>query len=523
MTPNTEETVSEGRDEAQLKSTEFRELGSSGLREFGGKIWEERLRELRGLSGRVLLREMRLNDPVIAAVFSAIENSLRQVDWRVSPASESPEDREAAEFLESCLVDMSFTFSDTMQFILQMLEQGFSLLEIVYKRRLGPDADPKSRFSDGRIGWRKWAPRPAETIVGWEFDEAGGIQGAVQRLPDGREVTIPIEKALLFRTTVAPANSPEGLPIHRAMYTSWWYTQNIQEIEGIGIERDLAGIPVVYLGNDCSLQGPNSDYEKAKELVVNLRNDEQVGVVIPKPKLGTASPGEGMLLELLSTGGRRQHNTSEIIERYDKRKVLSVLAQFIMLGMERVGSYALAQVQGDLFTMAITAWLNGIADTINRFAVPRLFRYNHFPGITGLPELRASTIGIPNLRELAEYVNLLTNSQLLTPDEDLERYLRQVARLPRPGKEIEKPRVSPAQSSIELRRIILALRAAQDIGAVTPEQVRNAVRPSLERFMTSIGRGEELKRRVQEKWEDEDFLDWLENEIESLDDGGTED
>jgi len=474
----------------------FEELGSSGLRRSGGMIWEERLRELRGLSGRILLREMRINDPVIAAVFAAIENALRQVDWRVSPASERAEDREAAAFVESCLSDMSFSWNDTVQFILTMLEQGFSVLEIVYKRRLGPFSNPPSKYSDGRIGWRKWAPRPAETIQEWIFDEAGGIRGVVQQIPDRGPVKIPIERLLLFRTTVAPSNSPEGLPIHRAMYIPWWYTQNLQEIEGIGVERDLAGIPVIYLGTDCTTQGPNSDFELAKELVVNLRNDEQVGVVIPKPKLGTAAPGEGMLLELLSTGGRRQHDTSRIIERYDKRKALAVLAQFIMLGMEKVGSYALSQHQGDLFTMAISAWLESIAEVINRHAIPRLFRYNSFPGITGLPELKASPIGVPDLKAVADYVNRLSEAEVLTPDAELERHLRQLARLPerRTGpavQEEEEERLRTGarleEESIVLRRAVLALKTLREEGAISEEDFQNIMSRLTERFLGMIG------------------------------------
>lgn len=486
----------ERRNGTKPEKPMFYELGSSGLRHAGGYVWEERLRELRGIQGRILLREMRLNDPVIAAVFAAIENALRQVDWRVSPASERPEDREAAQFLESCLHDMSFSWNDTMQFILQMLEQGFSVLEIVYKRRFGPITHPPSKYTDGRIGWRKWAPRPAETIDEWIFDEAGGIKGVVQTLPDGSRRKIPIEKLLLFRTTVAPANSPEGLPIHRSMYIPWWYTQNLQEIEGIGVERDLAGIPVVYLGTDCTVSGPNSDFELAKQLVVNLRNDEQVGVVIPKPKLGTAAPGEGMLLELLSTGGRRQHDTTKIIERYDKRKALAVLAQFIMLGMERVGSYALSQHQGDLFTMAISAWVTSIAEVINRHAVPRLFRYNSFPGITGLPELKASPVGVPNLKDVAEYVNRLSEAQVLTPDAELERHLRQIARLPERKVTLEPEQETVGRlgqrmedESILLRRGILALRAAREANAITDEEFRNIARRLSDRFLEMLGIG----------------------------------
>ena len=328
------------------RTPNYHELGVTGLNRWGGSVREEPLHELQGRSGRKLFREMRLNDPVISAVFFAVENTLKQALWRVKPASEAQVDIDAAEFIEGALHDMSQSFNDVLAYALQMLEQGFSVLEVVYKRRLGPNPPgytkdaATSKYSDGRIGWRKWAPRPAETLIEgdeWVFDDAGGVQG-INQAPDswpGTVVTIPIDKLLLFRTTCVPANNPEGMPMHRAAYTSYYFSKNLQEIEGIGIERDLGGLPVIYLGNDCSINedDPNSDYSLAKDLVVNVRMDEQAGIVIPHQKMN--SDGNGMLFELVSSAGQRAHNVGDIIERYDKRKALVVLAQFIMLGMDR--------------------------------------------------------------------------------------------------------------------------------------------------------------------------------------------
>lgn len=417
---------------------DFGEKGTSAVRAQGGALYEERLRELRGREGRVILREMRLNDPVIAAVFLAIENSIRKVEYRAKPVSEAPADIEAALFVESCFGDMSLSWSDTLQFILVMLEQGHSPCELVYKRRLGDNPraytkDPApSLYDDGRVGWRKWALRPPESLAPgreWIFDENGGVQG-IRQAPEYGDTTereIPIQKLVIFRTSVL---SPDGLPIHRAAYIPWWFSTNFQEIEAIAIERDLAGLPVVYMGNDTQRTGSNNAYDQAKKLVANLRNDEQAGVVFPYPKMGLSGEGRGILLELIASSGRRAFNTSQIIERQDKRKALSVLAQFIMLGMEAVGSYALGRLQADIFVLAVSAWATSIAETINRYAIPRLMRYNVFPGMTGLPKLVPSDVGIPNLEEMALYVNTLVNAGVLRADKEMERHLRQIAHLP---------------------------------------------------------------------------------------------
>lgn len=490
----------------------FGEFGVSGLRRWGGAVHEERLRELRGRAGRLLLREMRMNSPVLGAVFMGVENAMRRVSKRVKPASEGAGDRAAAEHVESCFHDMSWSWRTQFTFIMEMLEQGFSLLEVCYKRRLGqnPPAyceDPApSLHDDGKVGWRKWAPRPATSLASWIFDDAGGILGINQQ-PEGDwsyEIKpIPISKLLHFRTTAYPANSPEGLPIHRTAYVPWYYSKQMMEVEGIGVERDLAGLPIVYLGRGTSLQGTNSDYAKSQDLVVNIRIDEQAGIVVPHPKLGTAGEGEGMLVDLLTSGGTRAHNVDRIIGRYDKRMALSCLAQFIMLGMERVGSYALSRHQGDLFVLAVTAWLSNIADVINRHAIPPLVRYNAFSGLTGYPELVFGSVGIPDLKEMSDYVNSLVQARVLEPDAELERHLRQLADLPQPhpvevsapsptgfptsGGLSEGDKARASQAAQLLGRVMAAAGPLAQLGTLSVPEMDALARPALDELRGALG------------------------------------
>jgi len=413
----------------------YAELGTTGLTRWDqSTIYNEQLSELLGSSGIKLFHEMRTNDPVISAVFFAIESKLKQAVRRMRPASDKTHDRECAEFVDSCFDDMSSSFDDVMDNIMIMLEQGFAVEEPTYKRRLGVNppkyiADPgKSKYTDGRVGWRNWAPRPAETLTpGNEWNiENGKILGCNQSSETGKSIALPIESILLFRTTAAPANSPVGRPIHRAMYVPYYYTKNYMEIEGIGVERDLNGVPVIYAGNDCTVD----DVDYLRDIGVNLRNDEQMCVVIPKPKMGTAGDGMGVLVELLSSSNMRAHDVGNIIERLDKRKAVSVLAQFIMLGMDRVGSYALSTDQADLFNLSVGAWLNKIVDVINRVAIPRLLRYNTFPGITGYPELVMSDIGVTNLKEIGTFINTMVGRNVITVDDEVEQHMRQLGRLP---------------------------------------------------------------------------------------------
>ena len=199
-----------------------------------------------------------------------------------------------------------------------------------------------------------------------------------------------------------------------------------------------------------------------------------------------------MLLELLSATSSRAHDVGTIIDRYDRQKALVCLAQFIMLGMQRSGSFALATAQSDLFTIAISAWLKKIAAVINMIAIPRLIRFNIFSNITGYPELEFSDIGLPNLEALSWYINSLVGNNLIRPDRELERHLRLIARLPEPEKSTDEEyynegsTMSASESALLIRRVLLALRELPTYEGLTDEQLTALVEPLVTQLRRNI-------------------------------------
>ena len=67
------------------------ELGTSGLRQSGGFIWEEFLAKLQGQGGAKIYREMMDNDPVIGAFLFAIGMLVRSAEFTVQPVDDSAE------------------------------------------------------------------------------------------------------------------------------------------------------------------------------------------------------------------------------------------------------------------------------------------------------------------------------------------------------------------------------------------------------------------------------------------------
>ena len=409
----------------------FGEFGVTGLSRFGGSVMEDYDTEWQSLSRMVKLVKEMLDWPIVGSMAFAIEMSLRKAEWTATPASEEKADVEAAEFLDSCINDMSQTWDDHITQAVSMLWFGFAPFEMVFKRRLGMDKEPDSKYDDGRIGWRKFAFRAQDSLAPgneWIFDENGGIQGMNQQAPPfWRQVTIPIEKLILYRTSAAK-NNPQGKSALRAAHIPWYFAKNLSEIEGISAERLGTGFPIMYLGDGTRKEGTNSDLAFAKQAVRDIRADEQGGLVVPYPKM--TNDGRGALFEFMSPPSRGIIDFDRAIMRYNQQIAQTLLAQFIFLGMAQVGTQALASNLTDFFANAVSGWLKTIAETINRHAVPRLFRLNAWTGLTGYPELNVGDIGEINIEALFGAIQSAVGSGVLEPDEGTERVVRQRLGLP---------------------------------------------------------------------------------------------
>jgi hypothetical protein len=405
-------------------AAKFGEIGNAGLRQNYGFVYEEFVQRLSGLRGVQFYREMYMNDPVIFAMMFGMERILAQTSWQIIPGGESPEDLAAAEFIKTCMMDMSHTWGEFITNVLTFLRYGWAYFEIVYKIRRGPDGDPttRSEYSDGLIGWRKFALRPQSTLFNWTFDDSGGIQGMTQLVTfTGFKAFIPIDRAMLFRTTTEK-NNPEGLSLLRACAKPYSYKKAYEEIEGVSLERDLVGYPTIQPPEDFDINDVDNAtaVQWAKDFITGVKNDEQKGALIPP----------GWKFEIMGSPGKRQFDMGEVITRIDKRMTMSLLMPWLMLGMERTGSYAQSKNQTDVFFLALCGWGDLIADVINRFAINPLLRMNpKFSGLKTKPQLAPARIGMPDLDTIANYVNKLAKVGGFENDAQSQEYFRQLIRI----------------------------------------------------------------------------------------------
>ena len=407
-------------EKAQPPKANMKPRGVPGVEFSSGYITEEFIRDLRWPRAGKIYQEMSSNDPVVGGCIYAIETMIRKVVWKVD---ENGAGQEAAEFLESCMSDMQEqSWDDFISEVLSELIYGFSVHEIVYKVRRGPmerDLKFRSKYTDGKIGWQE-LPRVAQsTLKEWKFDKNGRPEAFIQDTSglaggDRGDVEIPLYGNLIFKTK-SDKNNPEGFSLLRRSYRPWYFKKYLEEIEGIGVERSLAGIPVMQPKEGVPLFDPDNEemvelLDWAQSVVSGLRQDKTHGLVIP----------EGWDLHLLKGENASNLKVDETIRRYDNRIAVSMLADLLLLGGDRTGSFAMAETKYEMLLSSLETIVKSICNSLNTQAVPKLFAVNSMP-LERLPKITTERIKDATVAELSMLLRSLNID--VTKSEELFKFL----------------------------------------------------------------------------------------------------
>ena len=413
----------------KLSETEAKRiLGvASANTKYGDFRADEFLPELKGKRAIKKFREMRDNDSTIGAVMYATEQVLRDVEFKVEPANDTPAAKTEAEFVESVLDDMDHTLDDHVSEALASLTYGFSWFEVIYKRRSGLETRndrSRSKFTDGRLGIRKIASRAPWSIDKFEVDKkTGDVLGIHQSGYAYNDTNfIPIRKSLYYRTTTINGD-PTGRSILRNSYASYEYLRNLQSIEAIAVERELAGIPVAripseYLSGDAT-PSQSQFRENLKQILRDVKFNEQGYIILPSDsypdKDGAPTEHKLVDVELMSASGKRNIEIDPIIKRYQHDIARSVLSEFLMLGGGTNGSYALSKSKTDLFLRALESYIQSIVDVLNKQLTFRLWELNGLD-YNLMPTIKSGDVAPHDLREIAGFLRNLNGADISVSD-----------------------------------------------------------------------------------------------------------
>jgi hypothetical protein len=420
------------------------EQGYLGLRVSCDQIYEEAREELRWPRSIQTYYEM-ANDATIASALSLFEMMISRVEWTVKVNKDAPDQlKQRAKFVEQCMHDMEHSWFSFIKEVTSCFTYGFSVHEKVYRRRLKENG---SKYNDGYIGFRKLPIRSQSTISKFKFDVNGRyLTHVIQDLnliPDSTryasllqnnplgELHIPRKKFLLFRTDVARDN-PEGKSPLSKVYISWRYMQEIKEQEAIGISRDLAGMPTLYIPPRYMSADATPEeagvYEYYKKVIRNIQLNEQSGLILPQ-MFDPESRQPLFKFELMGTTGGKSYNTNEIIQRYANEILQALFADLLKLGQDGVGSYSLADSKSSIMAMAIEARLKEIQDVLNMDLMRQLFEVNGWD-VEELPTFEYGDLDEIDIDKFSQAVQRVKAVGMLAPTAGNVNYVAEVLHLP---------------------------------------------------------------------------------------------
>ena len=176
----------------------------------------------------------------------------------------------------------------------------------------------------------------------------------------------------------------------RGAYRSWFYLRHLEQIESTAIERELNGLPVAYVPAELLERAAAGDdaatatVAKYEEAVRDVKLNTQGSLILPSDVYenqdSTLSSHRKVIFELLASKGTRNIDTNQTISRYQANIMRTVLADFILLGSTKgtTGSYALGTDRSQLFSDALSGWVDIMTDSIQRMLIQPLWEMNRF-------------------------------------------------------------------------------------------------------------------------------------------------
>lgn len=379
------------------------------------------------------LLEMAETDDTVGAMLYAIETTLSQVEWGHQPCdngkeSDKPEAIAAAEFANSLFEDMEESFQSYIESAINFLVCGYSLAEILFRRRTLLKG---SVFSDGFWGVQDIVERRQTSVSSWVVEEGRIV--AFKQMGMGGEKTIPLWKTMHLKLR-GGRNKPQGVSLFKNAFRSYLMKRRIQDSEAIGIERDLCGLPVMRMPSEdieAATERPDTPEGKkaaarvkaARRAVSDMRMNEAGGLVLPSDTFEDDQGKPGTIprydFKIVTSAGSRTIDTRGAIREYDLAIARVGMMQFLRLGDRAGGSYALSDNQSTLALRAIRAIVRKIAQEWRRKVLKALWLLNGMD-LRYLPILGHSEITEDSLKEIGEFLESIASAKdVLDEDPDL--------------------------------------------------------------------------------------------------------
>jgi len=349
--------------------------------------------------------QMQENDGEVAAIVKLLSLPIQSTPISIVPAKNDRGERDfietvftAPEYMGGMSTPLPFLIADMTRAIFE----GFRFYEKV------PQIIDKGKYK-GKIGWRKLAPRDAQTIK-LRTDEHGGFNGAFQRATFGSKtvsVVIPPEKSMLF-TFRKEKHWLYGESILKAAYYHYDKKHKLYYIAHKKAEVEALGLKILRINQNIT----PSERTKAEEVVDTIGINSRI----------TLPPGIELEINR-ETGG---FDVMPLIEHHNLQMARSALASAIDQ-VKYAYPYGRGTTQSQFLIMAIHSIMRQMESTLNTYAVAPLIDWNF--GSNAYPQIKFSDLSVANQVLLNDVFNLIMRRRdTMIPDGFIEEVTKRIAK-----------------------------------------------------------------------------------------------
>ena len=410
------------------------EVGALALRVFNGVTQDELRRELNWPNSITTYKQMS-DHSAINAPLTLFSNIIAKATWVYKPPENATEEeKNQVKIINQMMGDMEHSWGDFIQDVLSSNVFGFCVNEKVYRKRYKANG---SMYDDGIIGWKKLPIRVQESISKFIFSEDGndviGVQQNLSAINDiynrfsrkSNLINIPRSKFLLFRTG-KHRGDPFGKSPLRDAYLAWRFLTQLEELEALGVAKDLNGIPVLRLPPQVlSADGSPENQDQRlyfENAIRNLQVGEQMGIILPALY---DEQGKSLYdIELLSTDGKKNFDLNKIKEYYRSLIFISLFADILLQGNTNTGSFALGSIKNSLSGAYAERLISNIAEVIQNDLIRQTYEINSWP-TDRMGKLDFDNLDNTDIESLSKYLQRVASVGLLEKDRAVLNAVRQ--------------------------------------------------------------------------------------------------
>jgi len=412
-------------------SPRFGARGISGTQLSGGVIsGKEQNPKLTGLSWVQEAEEMLRTDPIVRRSWHMLRQTLLSASWRFEAGVEGDlVAEELARFANECFGfdgyagQMTMSWEEQLSYLFEFVPLGYRYAEEIY--RVGPDSNGKIK-----VWLDHYADREPSAHQRWLSRDNQHLDGVLQNTV-GLTYTpepIPAHKLLLLTLNRTGSNF-EGVGMLRPVWWWWRTKQRVANLMCVGLDRWAVPTPKVKVDRsqaemlgltDGDIDVMVNDAEAQAQAFISAEQSYLVENAAVSFDTYAAQPN------LYADG------PISIITKCDSQIAAAFLTQFADLGNTETGARSVGEIHLSVFRRAAINLCDLVASQVSGMdrrgggTIGRLIKFNYGPvDPSKLPRLTHTGLDTDDLADSMGMLPQLVQAGLLTPDNELERALRE--------------------------------------------------------------------------------------------------